>query len=37
MHLKREVGCDVIVEDVIDIARAAARVIMDVYGEEPEV
>lgn len=37
MHLKREEGPDVKVEDVIDVARAAARVIMDVYNESPEV
>lgn len=37
MRLKREEGPDVKVEDVIDVARAAARVIMDVYDEKPEV
>lgn len=37
MHLAREGRPDIKVEDVVDIARAAGRVILDVYKEDPEV
>lgn len=38
MHIERGVGLPAIkVEDIVDIARAAGRVIMDVYKTDPEV
>lgn len=37
MKLSREGGSDINVADVVDIARAAGHVIMDVYKEDPKV
>lgn len=37
MHLGRDGGSDVKVEDVVDIARAAGHVIMEVYRSDSEV
>lgn len=38
MHLQRGAGLPAVnVVDIVDIARAAGRVIMDVYKTSPEV